>query len=207
MPESTDDSSTSFHRQRRDLFVISAALIFAQLANIEIHKLSLLGTDLEIHNSIFVARAAWVLWGYWLVRYFQALNDLPSGTIAGKYLDLLPIRATAISRPDAIGETAKQISSKNAKGTWQPLPPQPIAHGGHSIGYNVRWTLQAGDVTGKTHAFAHEFNVNFNGRKLTLLKIRTFIYAVLWTQTFTEYFLPPVFALCPVIIWLYRSTS
>jgi hypothetical protein len=207
MSESADDSSTSFHRQRRDLFVISAILILAQLTNAEPHKLNFLGVEIDIRNAAVLTVAAWLLRGYWLVRYLQALNDLPPATITGNYHNLLPERAVAISRGDAIKETIRQIKLKDNKGVWRHLPPQPTAHGGHQHGYKVGWKLQAGDATAEPYTFPQEYPVNFSGRKLTMLKIRTFIYMIFCTKTFTEYLLPPLFALCPAAIWLYRHLT
>jgi hypothetical protein len=207
MAEGTDDSSTSFHRQRRDLFVISAILLLAQLTNAEPHKLNFLGVEIDIHNATVLAIAAWLLWAYWLIRYLQALNDLPPSTITSVYHNLLPARATALSRRDAVNETIRQIKLKDNSGVWRPLPPQPGPHGGHKHGFKVGWKLQAGDATAEPFNFPQEYTVTFSDSKLTRLKIWTLVYVIFCTKTFTEYLLPPLFALCPAVIWLVRRCA
>jgi hypothetical protein len=79
------DSSTAFVRQRRDLFVISAFLLIAQIAELEPTKLSFLGLEVNVHNSAALIYALWALWLYWLLRYFQAFINLPEKIIKASF--------------------------------------------------------------------------------------------------------------------------
>src|ERR1022692_2649777 len=79
------DSSTAFVRQRRDLFVISAFLLIAQIAELEPTELSFLGMKVSVHNSTALIYALWALWLYWLLRYSQAFINLPGKVIKAVY--------------------------------------------------------------------------------------------------------------------------
>lgn len=79
------DSSTTFVRQRRDFFVISAFLLIAQIAGLEPTKLSFLGMEVNVHNSTALIYALWALWFYWLLRYSQAFINLPEKVITAAY--------------------------------------------------------------------------------------------------------------------------
>lgn len=58
-------------RQRRNLIAISAVLLVFDFANVKIMKVSVLGTELLVGNAQVLMVCAWVLWGYFLLRYFQ----------------------------------------------------------------------------------------------------------------------------------------
>lgn len=69
---SDSDSALSFIRQRRDLFVISALLIVAQIAHFRVNEtLSLFGASITVGNPKVLAYSLWALWAYWLIRYLQ----------------------------------------------------------------------------------------------------------------------------------------
>lgn len=61
-------------RQRRNLILISGALIIYDFAEISIAKISLLGTDLLVGKPEALFLAAWLLWFYFFLRYYQYLK-------------------------------------------------------------------------------------------------------------------------------------
>jgi hypothetical protein len=63
-------------------------------------------------------------------------------------------------------------------------------------------TLRLGDIEGNIFTFPQEYTDSFSGRRLKLLEFRALLYVILFKKTFTEYFLPPLFALGPAAIWL-----
>lgn len=79
-------------RQRRNLIVISAILLLFDFAKVEIAKVSLLGTELIVGNAQVVKYCAWILWGYFLLRYYQYWRAEPGQRIREtfkKHLDTL----------------------------------------------------------------------------------------------------------------------
>ena len=65
-------------RQRRNLIAISVVLLIFDFAQVEIGKVSVLGTELLVGNAGVLTVCAWVFWAYFFLRYYQywrAMND------------------------------------------------------------------------------------------------------------------------------------
>ncbi|KAF1728668.1 hypothetical protein CSC76_04635 [Pseudoxanthomonas mexicana] len=58
-------------RQRRNLVAMSCLLIIFDLAKVEVAKVGVLGTDLIIGDVRVLAISMWVVWAYFLLRYYQ----------------------------------------------------------------------------------------------------------------------------------------
>ena len=72
-------------RQRRNLIAISAALLVFDFANVTITKVSVLGTELLIGNAQVLMVCAWVLWAYFLLRYYQHWRTEPDQHIRNSF--------------------------------------------------------------------------------------------------------------------------
>ncbi len=63
-------------RQRRNLLVISLALVAVQLAGATFEgKVSIFGAGITFDHPERLLLGAWVLWGYFLLRYWQYLKQ------------------------------------------------------------------------------------------------------------------------------------
>lgn len=58
-------------RQRRNLIAVSAVLLLFDFADVRITKVGVLGTDLLVGNVEVLMVCAWLLWAYFLLRYYQ----------------------------------------------------------------------------------------------------------------------------------------
>lgn len=58
-------------RQRRNLVAMSCMLIIFDLAEVEVAKVGVLGTDLIIGDVRVLAISMWIVWAYLLLRYYQ----------------------------------------------------------------------------------------------------------------------------------------
>lgn len=73
-----DPMSADLLRQRRNLLVTSLVLTAINLAGATLKKdVSVLGASLEFANPERIVWGVWVLWFYFLVRYWQYLNEEP----------------------------------------------------------------------------------------------------------------------------------
>jgi hypothetical protein len=84
--------NTDLLRQRRNLLIMSGFLIVFNFADIQIVKVSLLGTQLVIGKPSILMLVVWLIWGYFLLRFYQYLND---------------------EKPLGITEKAEEIFNKN----------------------------------------------------------------------------------------------
>jgi hypothetical protein len=79
-------------RQRRNLLITSIGLLLFDFAHVSVAKISILGTELLVGNTIVLEAFAWVLWGYFLLRYYQYLKSEKDGGVtehAGKHFKFL----------------------------------------------------------------------------------------------------------------------
>ena len=58
-------------RQRRNLLVVSLALIAVNLAGAEFNKLAVMGTELTFSRRWVLSAGGWILWAYFFLRYVQ----------------------------------------------------------------------------------------------------------------------------------------
>src|SRR5229473_4667064 len=77
MPDPDDRIWTGFVRQRRSVIAASVILFFYESSGIRVDKITILGNTFPIANPNWVPAAVWLLWLYFLVRYYQYFRDLP----------------------------------------------------------------------------------------------------------------------------------
>jgi hypothetical protein len=58
-------------RQRRNLILVSLWLLVFDFADVSIGKVSVLGTELVVGSPRVLIFLAWLLWAYFLLRYYQ----------------------------------------------------------------------------------------------------------------------------------------
>lgn len=121
--------------------------------------------------------------------------------------NILPERAIAISRRGAVKRTVQGAKAKYDTSIWRPLPLEPITHGAHTLLITFDGRSGLGDAEGNIFRIPAEHKDNFSGRRLKILEISAILYMLFCTKTFTEYLLPPLFALCPAAIWLSRHCT
>jgi hypothetical protein len=61
-------------RQRRNLLVISIALLLFEFAGVRLEKISILGNEVAVGDVIALHAFVWVMWAYFLLRYYQYWN-------------------------------------------------------------------------------------------------------------------------------------
>lgn len=66
---------TGLLRQRRNLILISSALLLFDFANVTVTKVSVMGTELLIGDAKLLIYFAWAMWFYFLLRYYQYLHE------------------------------------------------------------------------------------------------------------------------------------
>lgn len=74
-------------RQRRNLVVISAVLLIFDFAQVKISKVSVLGTELLVGNPQTLMVCAWLLWAYFLLRYYQYWRQESKGEIKSSLIE------------------------------------------------------------------------------------------------------------------------
>lgn len=124
-------------RQRRNSMIASAFLLVFDFAKLKISKVSLLGTELMVGDPQFLEWSAWVLWWYFLLRYYQYLRAEPCQYIRDTFAQKIDVYVRAYTGPtntqDAIGQPLcdpKVIRAGLASWAYQrPGSPPPASVG------------------------------------------------------------------------------
>ena len=95
-------------RQRRNLIAISAVLLIFDFAKVTITKVSVLGTELLVGNAQVLIISAWILWAYFLLRYYQYWRVEPDQHIRDTFKQQLDKYARSYSRATPIQDTYGQ---------------------------------------------------------------------------------------------------
>jgi hypothetical protein len=85
--DSTGDESTSFNRQRRDLFVVTSVILLVRLSHAHFEEVSVQGVGLKLDRPEVLFWGLWMLWAYWLLRYLQAYREYTTRPVMRAYKD------------------------------------------------------------------------------------------------------------------------
>lgn len=170
-----DPMSADLLRQRRNLLITSLTLIAINLAGATLNRdVSVLGASIEFSNPERVVWGAWILWGYFLIRYWQYLNEEPDlGLHRGMTLWIL---ARFPKHEDSA--TSNHID-------WQ---------------YGVLWTLYHQDHDcGDDTRYRSKQNPQSSWKK-AIWTLCAFISVAAKTPRFTDYVVPFLVAAIPLLL-------
>ncbi|MFH7326451.1 hypothetical protein [Desulfurivibrio sp. C05AmB] len=79
--------SEALQRQRRNVTALSSLLILFNFADVSIAKVSLLGTELLVGDPAKLAAFVWLIWVYFLLRYYQYWREEPDKGLSKAFRD------------------------------------------------------------------------------------------------------------------------
>jgi hypothetical protein len=77
MADDADYIRHGFVAERRSLLVVSFILFFYQQAGLRIDEINVFGNKVSLDSPWWTAFSLWVLWGYFLVRFYQYFRIIP----------------------------------------------------------------------------------------------------------------------------------
>ncbi len=196
------DSSTTFVRQRRDLFVISAFLLIAQIAELKPDHLSFLGMEVDVHNSTTLIYALWALWAYWLLRYSQAFMNLPKRIIRDAYETEVERQVAARLKNKEWEKMKRHVEQTPEYGGAKVFPPEiqlfrDDTSGKSNYGWNPRIRLNEREE-GLPHA-----KVEVTNGVSLISNVFAVISLCFKKLEVTEYLFPFVFGISPALYFVY----
>lgn len=198
---SDSDSALSFTRQRRDLFVISALLIVAQVAHFRVsEKLALFGASITVGNPDVLAYFLWLLWAYWLVRYIQFFRrekaiEKIKNAIFDRVRKPLAIRSAILfyrNRPINVFQPVE----RTPKQSWVDIEDGFEVEYPHLLPEGIRIYLRKND-TSYSYLVPREEYIG-----CVLFKLPHFI---IFDTEFTDYLFPLLFAFAPLVILITQN--
>ncbi len=227
----SDSIRTGFIRQRRSLILISLVLLFAETSELTINKLNVFGNELTIHNPVTVTLALGLAYLYWLYRYYVYFRDLGSKGFREKHNARLAILVRRWAREmfdtDSIwkNERIKNVRevlvknegvSKQVTTAMQSPHEWKLAEDPDTSSIGVPH-LQQILVQVKLRLFVKQANgewwirheetdrVTIEGFRAMKLNSKAGLHVLMHTRIFSEYYLPFLIALTPIVYFLYHS--
>lgn len=169
-------------RQRRNLVAMSCLLIIFDLAKVEVAKVGVLGTDLIIGDVRVLAISMWVVWVYFLLRYYQFWKaDTPH---------LSSALSEQITRY-AIQHGERMDMGRDALGGYASLKKEGWIRG---------WRLELGPSKLHEGKFVPHKSLSISWVCALLWKARASVFVGLNTPHFTEHALPFVLAAATPVV-------
>jgi hypothetical protein len=212
MDQTTEsDLSKSFIRQRRNLIGISIILLFFQSSKIVISTINILGNTFNINDPTRVSYVLWFAWIYLLVRYYQFYRYASSdGTFNSAIESRISVYVPAI----ALAKYKKTYEPDKVAPNI-PLPHKIFMHEPEIITKQWNeWRIQAhvyiSDSDEKQHVgsdSAGEVIVILERNDLLKMRLKAYIHVAIHTPFSTEYHLPFVIAVVPVVYFFFDRVA
>lgn len=224
--EKPDWVQIGFIRQRRNLIVISLALLFYKASELSISKLNVFGTELVIRHPGIVTGTLWIAYVYWLWRYYVYFHDLGDKGFDVELRDRLSVLVDRWSnrkfstdltwrvqlgleaddqlRRTQVGNVDLQ-TALNAPHDWQLLDAAPVGMPSfREIPVQPRlglFPVGSGNLGMKAETHGHFI---IGGLNACSLNSWAGVYVLFHTRILSEYFLPYLIAAVPPLYALYR---
>lgn len=197
-----------FTRQRRNLMAMSLVLLVADVSN-DIHSGPV---SVHVHAPFTIMMVLWLVWGYWLWRYYTSFHELgPKGFFVthrnrlNQYVERLAAKALehdpTLSK--MLRDSLKNFDSKRrwyvASSSYGRNTPSPK---GWSLVLNILVTDPDGMLPAESMQWHPEVTVD--GFPFYVARVRAWSYVVLRTTLFSEYLLPFLFAFAVGFYGVYK---
>lgn len=199
------DIKQHFIKQRRNLIVISLLVLFAELLGIQVEKINFFGIESKLNNPHLIKPILWVALIYWFIRYTQYLHDLGERGFKKEFFKKMDaiIARKAFKKKINSDEFKKKLSVGN---DMKERKFSLVSY------YDVRRKLKLyGLVLRIAHHDYYGSGSTYDEREtitetkeFILPAIRSIVYVILSTRLFTEYVLPYIIFLCPVVYKIYN---
>ena len=191
MPNDSNDIRRSLVAERRNLLITSFALFFYQQAGLQIEKINVLGNEARISDLWWIAFALWVLWGYFLVRFYQFFRSTSDRGFWTAHESRMKELITRFAFKHFKEFRAQKGSKYDFKILGASFPMSYPQYWTVKLEVSIAQTDKAsGTVTGHAE--------DFTSTELLWIKIRSAAHVLVSTHVATEYFLPFLLALLPL---------
>jgi hypothetical protein len=204
----TDDVRAGFIRQRRNLFVISLVLLFAQLADLTVNELDVFGTKIKIGSPVAVDFALWTAWVYWFIRYYVYFHDLGhKGFDVERYkalTQLLEKDTDKLLAANLASQKDFQCSKKDIRVSYHTRHVGQTTIEGGEPRWRVRVTNCSVTCNGANGPLASHpvYEVFVTNKLIARYKRKALWHVLIHTRLATEYGLPFVVAALPFLYFV-----
>lgn len=185
--------SPGFIRQRRNIILASLVLVFAQGTHLTIHEFNFFGAKASIDSPVSTVPYLWVLWGYFLWRYWQAFCAVGRKSTQTRYHNVKKIYMERFAAKRGLA------SDSNIIKIWMPHEREEPTEQG------ARVVLIANLRTppGVSEPAQKNIEVDLSHLELLRIRARSILHLIVTSDELSEYYVPFVIAVLPlsVLIW------
>ncbi len=198
----TEYMRDGFVRQRRNLMMVSAALLLVESADVKFSELNLLGNKFLIENPGVINIGLWIAFLYWLYRYYVYFHDIGEKGFVSKYRSRMMDLVCAIAFKQLNTTRTEWLPSATQGKTRLQLGPDRSFYQRllwrYEIKLSVLITTTSG-VDGQSPELRYfDHHVVSDRVPLAVAHLRAWLHVLTKTHLFSEYLLPFAVALLPV---------
>lgn len=185
----------NFIRQRRNLMAISLVLFFYISSGIVIDTINILGNSFKVSSPSHVGGVLYIVWGYFLLRYYQYFRHLPLTEIRLEYFKKMDKNISIVGV-----KLAKKVYKNSDK----------FLSNINVFRKEKKWMVgMYVDITDETPSYLRKDReeINIDTKHLIMPRLKASFHIAINTRVITEYFLPFLVALLPILYGGYLFIS
>lgn len=204
MSDDSEIDSPAFIRQRRNLIVAALVLAFAQVTHLTVHEFALFGIRANIDGPVSTLPYLWILWGYFLWRYWQAFVSNHTKPTKVRYREIKKM----FIEPLAVQRALAQAGEKQAHGglerkAWMPHEAETATTKGAKAVIVTNLTTQSASGA----PVQVNVDVELTHADMWRLRSRALWSLMITSNEFSEYYLPFVVAIVPMAILVWQVAN
>ena len=210
MENRKSDVRTGFLRQRRNLFIISFGLLLFQIIGLKLEKVSFLGNEFRVSRPELLPACLWIVYLYYVVRYYQYFHDVQDRGVRGKYSGrlrhLLDVTVVAKAKREFATGHKKENGAKYEFGQpefgnivvdrWAAMVDVTVPVKINSV------KSDTGSMSFTTTSDTIKSTETVYWREFLRFRVQAFLHVCFRTSLVTEYYLPFLVASSPCLWWL-----
>lgn len=177
----------NFHKQRRNLILLSFTVIFFNLTGAEISNINLLGNEIYLPNNEILPAILFLVLLYFLIRYGQYVHGIKDKTIVSTLDDALERSVGMLAFRVLDKAKYRSIIDARENGTVSFRAQCALPLSGPKTG---SFPLIVYDRKDRTNSHLFEAPVDVTKKMYIIGTIDSYIYLIFRTHLFTEFFFP-----------------
>jgi hypothetical protein len=201
MSEQEDSvDSPAFIRQRRNLILASLALVFAQITHLTIEHFNFFGASGHIDTPASIIPYLWVLYGYFLWRYWHAFRAVNLKSIRDRFKEIKKPFVERIAAEHGLKPYRRMepqlLDGEHEIKAWMPHDEEEPTERGAKV-------IIVTNIAAEPGAGQRTIEVDLSRAQLRKVKAKAMLHLALTSNEITEYYLPFAIAALPfgVLFW------
>jgi len=210
----SDKNWDSFVRQRRNFIAASVVLSVYLIAGLEMTELNIFGNTFKIPNPNVVVYLLWGLFVYLFIRYYHYFNEVYNSEFSTKFIARYREKAQPYILLKVRDEAFKEVKDNPDK-YFQGYEGEELEYtytdrGWHDdstykLRFEVRFRNKEGFIQSKQIYDDKTYKLSF--KSSLWFKVKSALHIIFKTPTISEFYLPYIFGLVPILYSAYVAFS